>query len=96
MASMNTKITPAMVALAAVLVAAITILLALGKDPALLISFINTAGLILLYGDTQTIKTQTNGTNHRLMNIVEATTAGGTAYGEGTAAAGTKVPDVQR
>lgn len=69
------KVTPAMVALAAILVAPITILLVLGKDPALLISFINTAGLVVLYRDTQTIKTQTNGTNNRLMNIVEAQSA---------------------
>jgi len=75
---MSTKITPAVVALAAILVAAITILLIMGKDPGLLIGFANTAGIALLYGETQTIRQQTNGTTHRLMNIVEASSPGGT------------------
>lgn len=49
-------------------------LIALGKDPAILIGFINTVGLALVYAQNEAIKQQTNGTTHRMMSIVEKAT----------------------
>lgn len=76
---MMNRITGATVVLLLGLVAAVSTLLILDKDPTLLISFINTVILVYLHGEVQSIKQQTNGTTTQLMSIVDKVTPQGPA-----------------
>lgn len=71
-----TRISWPVALIVAALIAAVTVGLVFDKPVSELMTLGNLIIMGLLYGELQTVKTQTNGQSHRLMSIVERQTTG--------------------
>lgn len=75
--AMNARLTTPVVILILGLAAIVATLIYFGKDAAALVGFLNTLGIAYAIVQNESIRTQTNGTLHRTMSIVERVVPGG-------------------
>jgi hypothetical protein len=68
---MNPRVTWPLALLFTALIAGATVILAMGKPVTELTALANLLIMALLYGEVQQVRQQTNGTQHRMMSIVE-------------------------